>query len=244
MLSGLYRDVTERKDVEIYLSLVQELQCFKHARKSVPFLLGENMHFKYFRWLAVLAVLMLAASAKADTVTVNGTYAFASNGYGIPPYGGTLNGQNQSFYCVDFSTPIWGGESWQVTITSLTGSNFSLTRQGNQLSYLEMAWLVTQMMSTTSQLQQAKDQFAIWSFSGGSNPYGTNSQLVAAALAAVQGGFLGQGFEILTPTGSLGQEFLIFVGVPEPSELVMLILGLGLLAVASRNKQTAGRQAA
>lgn len=194
----------------------------------------------------VLAVLTLtfAGGAKADTVYVDGSYAFADGGYGIPPYGGTLNGQSASFYCVDFSTPIWGGESWQVTITSLTGSNFSLTKLQNQTSYLEMAWLITQMMGTTSQMQKAADQYAIWSFTGGPNPYGTNSTLVAAALAAVQGGFSGQGWEILTPTGSAGQEFLIFVGVSEPAELLMLLIGLTVVALATRTKRARQVQAA
>src|SRR5215475_10241505 len=94
---------------------------------------------------AAVALVVLAfafpSGAKADTVYVDGSYAFASGGYGIPPYGGTLNGQSEQFFCVDFSTPIWAGESWQVTITSLTGSNFSLTKLKNQTSYLEMAWL-------------------------------------------------------------------------------------------------------
>lgn len=189
--------------------------------------------------LAVLT-LTFAGGAQADTVYVDGSYAFANGGYGIPPYGGTLNGQSASFYCVDFSTPIWAGESWQVTVTSLTGSNFSLTKLQNQTSYLEMAWLITQMMGTTSQMQKAADQYAIWSFTGGPNPYGTNSTLVAAALAAVQGGFSGQGWEILTPTGSAGQEFLVFVGVPEPAELLMLLIGLTVVALATRTKR--GRQ--
>lgn len=187
----------------------------------------------------VLLVLALAfpGGAKADTVYVDGSYAFANGGYGIPPYGGTLNGQSEQFFCVDFSTPIWGGESWQVTVTSLTGSNFSLTKLKNQTSYLEMAWLITQMMSTTSQLQKAMDQYAIWSFTGGPNPYGSNSTLVAAALAAVQGGFTGAGWEILSPTGSAGQEFLIFVGVPEPGELLLLLVGFGVVAIATRKKR-------
>lgn len=187
---------------------------------------------------ALVLTFVIPGNAKADTVYVDGTYAFANNGFGIPPYGGTLNGQAASFYCVDFSTPIWGGESWQVTVTSLAGSNFSLTRLGNQTSYLEMAWLITQMMSATSQLQKAMDQYAIWSFTGGPNPYGSNSSLVAAALAAVNAGFSGQGWEILTPTGSAGQEFLIFVGVPEPAELVMLLIGMAVLTLATRKKHT------
>lgn len=196
----------------------------------------------------VFALLVLgltfSGSAKADTVYVDGSYAFANGGYGIPPYGGTLNGQSAQFFCVDFTTPIWGGESWQVTVTSLTGSNFSLTKLKNQTSYLEMAWLITQMMSATTQLQKAMDQYAIWSFTGGPNPYGANSTLVAAALAAVQGGFSGQGWEILTPTGSAGQEFLIFVGVPEPAELLMLLMGLAIVALATRTRRGRLAQAA
>lgn len=199
-------------------------------------------------WFLTLALLVLALAfpggAKADTVYVDGSYAFANGGYGIPPYGGTLNGQSEQFFCVDFSTPIWAGETWQVTVTSLTGSNFSLTKLKNQTSYLEMAWLVTQMMSASTQLQKAMDQYAIWSLTGGPNPYGTNSTLIAAALAAVQGGFSGQGWEILTPTGSAGQEFLIFVGVPEPAELLMLLIGLAIVALATRTKRGRLAQAA
>jgi hypothetical protein len=202
------------------------------------------MRLKAFGFVLTLLILSFAGTAKADTVTVDGTYAFASNGYGIPPYGGTLNGVGgQSFYCVDFSSTIAAGYSWQVNVTSLTGSNFSLTKLGNQTTYLEMAWLITQMMGSANQLQQAKDQFAIWSFTGGPNPFGSNSTLVAAALAAVQAGFTGQGWEILTPTGSKGQEFLIFVGVAEPAELLMLLVGFAVLLLVARKKRTVTAQA-
>jgi hypothetical protein len=187
------------------------------------------MGLRPLRWLLVIGILAFSGTAKADplnTVKVDGSYAFADPPYGMPPYGGTLNGHSESFYCVDFSTPISGGDSWYVTITNLTGSNFLSTRLGNQTSYLEMAWLITQMMGTKDQSQQAAYQFAIWSFTGGPN-HQTNAALVAAALAAVQHGFTGQGFEILSPTGSMGQEFLIYV--PEPS--VLLMLGIGLIAL-------------
>jgi len=101
-----------------------------------------------------------------------------------------------------------GGESWQVNISSLTGSDFSATKLGNQTTYLEMAWLMTQMLGTTNQQQKAMDQYAVWSFTGGPDPYGTNSKLVAAALAGIKG-FSGQGWEILGPSGTAGQEFLV-----------------------------------
>lgn len=147
---------------------------------------------------------------------------------------GTLNGKSEQFFCVDFSTTIWGGESWQVTVTSLTGSEFSLTKLKNQTSYLEMAWLITKM-TASPQDQKAAYQYAIWSFTGGPDPYHTNSILVAQALAAAST-FNAAGWEILTPTGSAGQEFLIFVGVAEPSELVMLLLG-AIVALATRKKR-------
>jgi hypothetical protein len=201
------------------------------------------MHLRRSCWLLVLVVMAFGGTAKADTVQVNGSFAFANNGYGIPPYGGTLNGQSTSFYCVDFTSTIQAGDTWSVWLTSLTGSNFSSTKLGNQTAYLEMAWLVTQMMSASTQLQQAKDQFAIWSFTGGPNPYGTNSGLVAAALAAVNAGFTGQGFTILTPTGSKGQEFLIF-SVAEPAELLMLAIGLIMLGMVTRKRLIEGAHAA
>jgi len=62
-------------------------------------------------------------------------------------------------------------------------------------------------------------------------------------LAAVQAGFTGAGWEILTPTGSAGQEFLIFVGVPEPGELLLLLIGLIVVALATREKPWSQAQA-
>jgi len=195
------------------------------------------MRLMRYALLVAGLVLAFAGAAKADTVTIDGTYSFASNGYGIPPYGGTLNGQSAAFYCVDFSHPIQAGDTWQVATTNLAGSNFSSTFLGNQTAYLEMAWLVTQMVGSSNQLQIAKDQFAIWSFTGGPNPFGTNSSLVAAALAAVKAGFTGQGWQILTPNGPKGQEFLIFVA--EPAELLMLVIGLIILGMAAHKKRVA-----
>lgn len=197
------------------------------------------MCLKRFRWLFAI-LLLFASGAKADpinTVQVDGSAAFFVGNIGIPPYGGTLNNQGESFYCVDFSSPIKAWDTWNVYITSLSGPSLSLTRLGNQTSYLEMAWLVTQMMGATTDDQKAGYQFAIWSFTGGPN-YSTNSTLVAAALAAVQHGYNGQGWEILTPTGGMGQEFLIYV--PEPSQLIMFVVGLLVLGLATQKRRVAG----
>jgi hypothetical protein len=209
-----------------------------------------GMHLKQLRWLLVILVLAFANSAKADpidTVVFSGSYAFGdSNGYGIPPYGGTLNGQTESFFCVDFSHDIKAGDTWNVNITSLTGSSFGSTRlgAGSQSTYLLMAYLITQMMGPgLSQSQIAADQYAIWSFSGGpANPYGNTSAIITAALAGMTAsGFTGQGWEILTPTGSVGQEFLVHV--PEPGVALLLVLGLILMGMTMRKRSVAETQA-
>ena len=115
---------------------------------------------------AAATLLALAPSALADsTVYVNGTYAFSNNGYGIPPYGETLNGNPAEFYCVDFSHDISGGDYWQaVTTPVIPGGNYGSTYLGNPASatyagsnsnagndYLVFAWLLTQMSSVPFQ---------------------------------------------------------------------------------------------
>jgi hypothetical protein len=210
------------------------------------------MLLKLLRLVVVVLAVTFVSSAKADpvnTVYVDGSYAFAdSNGVPIPPYGGTLNDHSESFFCVDFSHHISPGDSWTVNINSLTGSNFGATRLGNQQYggvsvYLVMAYLITEMMGPgVSNQNKAAYQYAIWSFSGGpANPYGNTSVILAAALTGMATNhFAGQGWEILTPTGSLGQEFLIYV--PEPRALLLLVVGLVLMGLALRKWPVAGAQ--
>src|SRR5271170_5011568 len=126
-----------------------------------------------FLFVAAATLLSLAPSAFADsTVYVNGTYAFANNGYGIPPYGGTLNSQPAEFYCVDFTHDIAGGDSWLAIATAVASSGTSTvpylagqTTDGVS-DYLLFAWLITQMQGA-SQSTQAQDQWAIWSLTDG-----------------------------------------------------------------------------
>ena len=68
---------------------------------------------------------------------MDGTYAFATNGYGMPPYGEMLNNQSAAFHCAELTHDITGGMGWNVTITSLAGSNFLATQLGNQTTYEE-----------------------------------------------------------------------------------------------------------
>ncbi|MGB6199648.1 MAG: PEP-CTERM sorting domain-containing protein [Candidatus Acidiferrales bacterium] len=195
--------------------------------------------YQKFMLLAAGVLMFMAPSAFADGVVVfNGSYAFANDGYGIPPYGGTLNGQSAEFYCVDFSHDIVSGDTWNAVITPLTNTaNYSSTYQytgsnaSTEFIYQEFAWLLTQAQDSTDQTAIAADQWAIWSLSGGSDPFtgaDSASTLLADAQAAVDAGFTGQGWEILTPdVGSYGQEFM--VQTPEPG--AMALLGIGLCAL-------------
>ena len=199
--------------------------------------------FRTLLFAAAVSLLGLAPTASADSlVTVDGSYAFADNGYGIPPYGGTLNGQPAEFYCVDFTHDISAGDSWLAVVTPLAssgGSNVpylsSQTTDGVS-DYLIFAWLIGQETPGN----QAQNQWAIWSVTdGGYDPYGNPVSLLdAAASQLTAAGFTGAGWDILTPDANLnqyGQEFL--VQTPEPSSVLLLGVGLCALLFLKRRQQ-------
>ena len=201
---------------------------------------------KAFRKILLVAAAVilagLAPSAFADsTVYFNGSYAFANNGYGIPPYGGTLDGQSAQFYCVDFTHDISAGQQWQAIVTPLpsVGSSTAPYLTGQMIDgvndYVLFAWLISQMTPAN----QAQYQWAIWSVTdGGYDPYGSPLSIFSnAATQLTAAGFTGQGWEILTPDASLnqqGQEFL--VRTPEPASVLLLALGLATLFFFKRRR--------
>jgi hypothetical protein len=193
--------------------------------------------------VAAVALASLAPSAFADSlVYVDGSYAFADNGYGIPPYGGTLDGQAAAFYCVDFTHDIGAGSQWWAVVTPLSSSGSSSvpylsgkTTDGVS-DYLLFAWLISQ----TTPANQAQNQWAIWSLTdGGYDPYGDPSSIFSNAAAQLTAAnFTGQGWEILTPDArwnQYGQEFL--VQTPEPASVLLLAFGLGALLLLKRRQQ-------
>ena len=214
------------------------------AGEEIPESVMKN--FKKLVLAAAVVVLFMAPCAFADSVvTFNGSYSFGNNGVGIPPYGGTLDGQAAEFYCVDYSHDISGGDSWDAIVTPVTTNpaGYGSTYLQSETDYLEFVWLIEQEMGTDPANQDAiaADQWAIWSVSGGNDPYtgptDSASYLLSEAQTAVADGFNGAGWEILTPdsaNGSYGQEFL--VQTPEPSALALVGIGLfGLFFVKRRD---------
>lgn len=197
------------------------------------------MIYKLLLWVFVL-VFLAAAPSRADNVQFTGQAAFddPATGISMSPYSGLLNGQAVQYFCVDFSTGVSSTASWTATATILSpSSSFANTLQyqkmqsssAAELNYLEMAWLITQLESAiaaNSLNTAAEDEWAIWSFTGGLNPYNTNAQLLSEAQLAVQNGFTAANMEILTPAqGQIGQELMVVVATPEPSSFLLAFAG-------------------
>ena len=210
------------------------------------------MRSKRILWvLPILAFSALPLMANSqDYVYVNGSNGGISNGYPIGPYGGTLNGSPAQFFCVDCNSPIYANTGWTANVTNLVSSSgYGQTFLQSQTTYLEMAWLAMQMMNPrNSKAIDAQLQWAIWYLSlnksqqNSSFPnYQTDLYWDQQALKAVNApGFALTGWEILTPAGRYGQEFLFDpppgAATPEPSTLLLLSAGLITLAVTSRRK--------
>lgn len=203
---------------------------------------------KLFMLLPLLLLAAMPAKADQASVWVDGSFSSVSNGFGIGPYGGKLNGVATQFYCVDFNDQISGNTGWTANVTGLTNSTgYGKTLQGNQTFYLEAAWLITQMMNPkNSQALDAQFQWAIWYLSltkaqqtAAFPDYSTDLYWDQQALNAVKAGFSVSGWEILTPMYGYGQEFIVpgpGAATPEPSTIVLLLAGLAAFAVLARRK--------
>ena len=199
-------------------------------------------------FVAALATLLCTAiPAHADSVQLlPGGAAFSdpATGDSMSPYTAIVNGQTIAVFCIDFSTAVPNNASWTAGVTLLANTSsyantlqFQMTHSNSasQTNYLEMAWLVLQLQSALAANDvnlAAQDQWAIWSFSGGLDPYGTDATLLAEAQAAVSSNFTVTNWEILTPVaGQRGQEFLA-LPVPEPGTIHLLLAGFALVAAS------------
>lgn len=198
-------------------------------------------------WCVAVFVLGVLPT-RGDSVTINtsnvAAFQDSLTGDEMSPYAGTFDGQAAELFCVDFNSHISLGSSWTVDVTPLTDtSNYANTLQGNETTYLEFAWLIEQISASLSSptpdyTAAAEYEFALWSFTGGPDPYGTNATLVGDAEAAVSDGFTASDWLILTPNPTdSGQEFMV-IATPEPSSLVLLALGvLAVAGAASRSRK-------
>jgi len=206
------------------------------------------------RNLGTLAVSIFVSAAFAQQsyqldLTGVGDGAVADGVY-VSPYQGTVSTydgtQIYSGYmiCDDFFTDSFLNVPWNATATnagSLNGTEkfngvtysnpaLGLATTTTQQDYNAVAWLADQLLMPSnlkSSAVQTNLSFAIWDIFDGltTDPSGGAMNDIKAAFNAVQGGYVGSGWTVFTPSPSnASQEFL--VKTPEPPEPAILCLDL------------------
>jgi len=192
----------------------------------------------------VLSMLLLAGSARADTVNIT----FVDNPFGmIGPYIGSVDGKLSDIICDDYISETYPDESWTANVSTL--DDLSGTKFHDLTGYEEVAWLASKLLDGTNGNSAAAIQFAIWQVFEAPTPF---NDLSGSLLTDAQSWLSDAGdyvhaadfnpavftnFRIYTavgdPTCSGGpcppgpttpQEFVTFV--PEPGSLQLLSIGL------------------
>ncbi len=164
----------------------------------------------------------------------------------IDPYKAYINGSSTStlIWCVDPDHDVSSGQTWTANVSYL-GGNLSNTYQGSAAAYGSMAWLITQLQSATTTVQQQELQAAIWEIAEGApgstgdfsinNVTSTFLNAVNLDITNAENNALTSGFEILTDTNGQTQEFMV-ISTPEPSTFLLLAAGLFALMILTRSK--------
>jgi hypothetical protein len=219
--------------------------------------------------LAIAAtVVCFAPNALADGATTLNLTSAGSNVYDnavyIGPYYAQIGGSSTStpVICDDYVDDSYVPETWNANGTneaSITGTTTGLKYGDNTALYNELAYLATQLMANQGNTATVDAiQFAMWdlgyeALNGGAQisnlplPTGTASWM---ATAVGHAGTSEANVEIYSFVSCISgspcssstppQEFMV-VNTPEPSTILLLMLGVGgLLLVWRRQRNNAG----
>lgn len=199
-------------------------------------------HFR-LTLLLITVLLAFAGSALADTVnmTFMGPAGNNSGGVYTYPYEFSINGGAPvALICDAFDNEVVSGETWTATVTSLlNGSQASGGGlfAGQTLQYKAAGLIFEGILNGT--INANIGNWAIWglfSADAQSNSFFQSNNLLAfeqsyLALAANAPDSWFQGLVLYTPvagtqswTGSLPQEYIGYVNVPEPAEVALMLM--------------------
>jgi hypothetical protein len=160
-------------------------------------------------------------------------------------------------FCDDINNEVSIGQVWTANVTSLASGNLSNTRYGSSTNpsysnptaalmlYEQGAWLVSQFGSHTSDYVSL--QYALWDLmTPGAEPtsyQGSDGISVSQWLtwaAANYNQINPANFEIITNVGPLqykGQVQEFIVQTPEPTTIVLLLIGIGVMFLLALKRQ-------
>ncbi len=200
---------------------------------------------RHFRLTLLLTTLLLAfaGSALADTASMTFLGPAGNNSGGVYtyPYEFSVNGSGPvALLCDAFDNEVVSGETWTATVTSLLsgsqaggGGLFA----GQTQNYKAAGLIFEGILNGT--INANIGNWAIWglfSADAQTNAFFTSNNLLAfeqfyLGLAAIAPDSWFQGLVLYTPVagtqswaGSLPQEYIGYVSVPEPAEIALILM--------------------